>query len=69
MMLNGGEHVILLLFNMRNAKLNMTEFSLFGAYLSNQLTLPHYGKFIQFYDFIYLYNFIKEIICSADFIT
>ena len=54
MMLNGGEHVILLLFNMRNAKLNMTEFSLFGAYLSNQLTLPHYGEFIQFYTTLYI---------------
>ena len=28
--------------------------------ISHQLKLPHSGKFIQFCDFMYLYNFIKK---------
>ena len=29
--------------------------------ISHQLKLPHSGKFMQFYDPMYLYNFVKNV--------
>ena len=34
--------------------------------ISHQLTLPHFGKFIQFYDVMFLYNFIKKTFWAAE---
>ena len=33
------------------------------------LTLPHSRKIMQFYDSMYLYNFIKKTFWAADFIS
>ena len=37
--------------------------------ISHHLKLPHARKFMQFYDSMYLYNFIKKTFWAADFIS
>ena len=37
--------------------------------ISHQLKFPHSGKFMQFYDSVYLYNFIKKTFWAADFLS
>ena len=62
MILNGDERCYFAFVQCKKAKTQQ-------ELISYHLKLPHSRKIMQFYDSMYLYNFIKKTFWAGDFIS